>query len=75
MLVINNIDVDKIRSYNSNADIVVEPQGTGTVDFKLPTQATVGSAGGASALPATPSGYIEFKINGTAYVMPYYAKS
>lgn len=71
----DTVDTNRVRSYSSNADIVVEPQGTGTVDFKLPTQATVGSAGGASALPATPSGYIEFKINGTAYVMPYYAKS
>jgi hypothetical protein len=54
---------------------VIASQGTGTVDFKLPTQSTVGSAGGASALPANPSGYIEFKINGTPYVIPYYAKS
>jgi hypothetical protein len=71
----DTVDTNRVRSYSSNADIVVEPQGTGTVDFKLPTQSTVGSAGAASALPATPSGYIEFKINGTAYVMPYYAKS
>jgi len=39
------------------------------------TQSTVGSAGGSSALPATPSGYIEININGTARVLPYYAKS
>ena len=71
----DTVDTNRVRSYSSNADIVVEPQGTGTVDFKLPTQSTVGSAGAASALPATPSGYIEFKINGSAYVMPYYAKS
>ena len=71
----DTMDTNRVRSYSSNADIVVEPQGTGTVDFKLPTQSTVGSAGAASALPATPSGYIEFKINGSAYVMPYYAKS
>jgi hypothetical protein len=69
------LDTNTLRSYSSNADIAVEPQGTGTVNFKVPTQSTVGSAGAASALPATPSGYIEFKINGTAYVMPYYAKS
>jgi len=75
ILVIDNIDVDRIRSYNSNADIVVEPQGTGTVNFKVPTQSTRGSAGAASALPANPTGYVEFKINGTAYVIPYYAKS
>ena len=71
----DTVDTNRVRSYSSNADIAVEPQGTGTVDFKLPTQSTVGSAGAASALPATPSGYIEFKINGSAYVMPYYAKS
>jgi len=71
----DTVDTNRLRSFSSNADIVVEPQGTGTVNFKVPTQSTVGSAGAASALPATPSGYIEFKINGTAYVMPYYAKS
>ena len=70
-----DVDTNSIRSFSSNADIVIEPQGTGTVNFKVPTQSTVGSAGAASALPGTPTGYIEFKINGTAYVMPYYAKS
>jgi len=70
-----NILTNTITGRTSNADLVVQTQGTGTVDFKVPTQSTVGSAGAASALPGTPSGYIEFKINGTAYVMPYYAKS
>jgi hypothetical protein len=37
------------------------------------TSSTVGSAGGASALPATPSGYITVDINGTDYKIPYYA--
>jgi len=75
LTVSTNFYTNTITGRTSNADLVVQTQGTGTVDFKLPTQSTVGSAGGASALPATPSGYIEFKINGTAYVMPYYAKS
>lgn len=70
-----NFYTNTITGRTSNADLVVQTQGTGTVDFKVPTQSTVGSAGAASALPANPSGYIEFKINGTAYVMPYYAKS
>ncbi len=39
-----------------------------------PTRTTVGAAGGASALPATPSGYLEIQINGVAYQMPFYAK-
>lgn len=52
--------------------------GAGTsnvVRFNNATQTTVGSAGGASALPATPTGYFEVNLNGTAYVIPYYAKS
>lgn len=39
----------------------------------MPTASTVGSAGGASALPATPSGYLMLNINGTAFKIPYYA--
>ena len=69
------LDTDSVRSTSSNADLVISTQGTGVIDFNVPTQLTVGSAGAASALPATPSGYIEFKINGSAYVIPYYAKS
>jgi hypothetical protein len=38
-------------------------------------QATVGAAGGASALPATPSGYLKVNFNGTDVVVPYYAIS
>lgn len=37
------------------------------------TQTTVGAAGGASALPATPLGYINMTLpNGTAVVVPYF---
>ena len=39
------------------------------------TQTTVGSAGGASALPATPTGYLPVQINGTNFIIPYYAVS
>lgn len=39
------------------------------------TQTTVGAAGGATALPATPTGYIVVVINGAEYIVPYYAKS
>lgn len=37
-------------------------------------QFTVGAAGDAPALPATPSGYLEVIIKGVSYVMPLYAK-
>jgi len=37
------------------------------------TQTTVGAAGGASALPATPLGYLNVTLpDGTAAVIPYY---
>ena len=39
------------------------------------TQTTVGAAGGASALPATPSGYAVITIGSTEMVVPYYAKA
>jgi hypothetical protein len=48
---------------------------TGTTIDWTSTQSTVGSAGGASALPATPTGYVIMKVNGIEYVMPYYAKT
>ena len=71
----NSVDTNTLRSYSSNADIVVQPQGTGTVDFKVPAQGTVGSAGAASALPANPTGYFTIKVNGSTFVVPYYAQS
>jgi hypothetical protein len=37
------------------------------------TQATVGAAGAASALPGAPTGYAKVNIGGTVYVMPYWA--
>jgi hypothetical protein len=72
---ITTLRTDKIQSDTSDADIQIDTQGTGVVDFRTATQGTVGSAGGASALPATPSGYLEVKIAGTAHVIPFYAKS
>jgi hypothetical protein len=44
------------------------------LNLKSPVQTNVGAAGGASALPATPKGYVEIKINGVAYLMPYYSR-
>jgi hypothetical protein len=45
----------------------------GTFNFSTTTTATtVGAAGGGSALPATPVGYVVIKIAGTDYKLPYY---
>jgi hypothetical protein len=45
-----------------------------TVTFGNVTQTTVGAAGAASALPATPSGYLRFFVGTTEFVLPYYAR-
>ena len=64
---------NNINGTNSNEDIVINPSGTGTVDFAVVEQSTVGSSGVASALPATPSTYFKIKVNGVEYVVPAYA--
>lgn len=69
------IHAGTISTANSNQDLTLDPSGTGTINFTVTSQATVGSAGAAAALPAQPTGYAVFKINGTEYVVPYYAKS
>lgn len=66
---------NRIQTVNSNADLQLGTAGTGVVDFEIATQTTVGAAGGADALPATPTGYLNVKINGSEFVIPYYAKS
>lgn len=67
------INDNNITTTRSNDDLVLDPNGTGLLDIIAPSQTTVGSAGAGNALPATPSGYVKVKINGSEYVMPYYA--
>jgi hypothetical protein len=50
-------------------------RGAGVLSLGGTQQTTVGAAGGASALPATPSGYIKIYIGATQYVIPYYAQA
>lgn len=48
---------------------------TTVVNLRSPSQLTVGAAGAAAAVPATAAGYLEIAIQGTAYVIPYFAKA
>lgn len=66
---------NKITTTVTNADLELDPSGTGTVDFVVSQQTTVGAAGVASPLPVTPSLYFTIKVNGTSYVVPAYAVS
>lgn len=47
--------------------------GAGQIGLGATVQTTVGAAGGASALPATPTGYMIVNIAGTNRVIPYFA--
>lgn len=49
--------------------------GAGQVGLGATVQTTVGAAGGASALPATPTGYLIINVAGTNRVVPYFAAS
>ena len=64
---------NNIKTLDSNADIVLDPNGTGTVDFIVEAVSAAGAAGVASALPVTPATYFKIKVNGTTYVVPAYA--
>lgn len=67
-----SIKENNISTTSSNDDLVLDPNGTGTVDFMVPSQTTVGSSGAASPLPAAPTKYIKIKLDGVEYVIPAY---
>jgi len=60
---------------STNQDLQIDPSGTGTLNLVIPSQATVGAAGGATNVPAAPSIYFKIKVNGTEYVVPAFAVS
>lgn len=65
-----------VPDLQTDADISIAGTGT-TITFSgtSQTQTTVGGAGGASALPATPRGYIKVVVSGTSRVLPFYDAS
>ena len=66
---------NRISTTNSNENIDLDPSGTGTVNFAVPTQTTVGSAGAASNVPAAPTVYLKIRVSGVEYVIPAFAVS
>lgn len=70
------INSSSVGGVNQNGGWTIGASGgTQRHRFNVGTQTTVGAAGGASALPATPTGYILFNINGTDRAIPYYAQA
>jgi len=66
---------NRITTQTTNDDIDLDPSGTGKVNFVTTTQTTVGAAGAGNALPATPTLYLQVKVNGQTLVIPAYAVS
>ena len=76
-LEVNQIRIvgNTISTNVSNANLELSANGTGTIELDIPTQTTVGSAGAAAAVPATPSTYFKINVGGTDYVVPAFAVS
>jgi len=70
-----SINQNTISMNDSNGNLRLATNGTGTIELDVPVQTTVGAAGAADALPATPSTYFKINVGGTDYVVPAYAVS
>lgn len=65
---------DSIVVQNSASSLVWAVTAAGLMEYiSGNTATTVGAAGLASALPATPTGYLKIDIGGTTFKVPYYA--
>jgi hypothetical protein len=74
-LFINSADATDFAATASN-QLGVMLNAARFIRSNFATQTTVGAAGGASALPATPTGYLRLFINGTTeFVIPFYAQA
>ncbi len=71
---INNIGSGKVIIQQSSVDRL-GVDSIARIIVGTQSQTTVGAAGGASALPATPTGYLRIIKGGVDYVIPYYAQA
>jgi len=69
------LEDNRITTQTTNDDIDIDPAGTGKLNLVTVAQTTVGAAGAAAAVPATPTTYFQIKVNGTTYVVPAFAVS
>ena len=66
-----NFYTNTITGRTTNADLTITPQGTGTVDFDLPT--VIAGVGSGEADTSSVATYLKIKIGGTEYAIPAYA--
>lgn len=75
MIILKRLEVIRGTSPATADELQSLQQQLNAASLSPQTQLTVGSAGSASALPATPSGYVRFTLSGRDFVMPFYAES
>lgn len=68
----DNSTLGRFKASNFIATGAAASNGAGTVAFGGTTQTTIGANGAASALTASPLGYITVNVAGTAAIIPYY---
>lgn len=70
------IDESQKKEEAVNSNVLTRPIIIGDLTLASPTtQTTVGAAGGASALPATPLGYLLVVVGTLTVAVPYYNAS
>lgn len=70
------IQTAKDKPTEVKSPVLMRPIVLGDLTLASPTtQTTVGAAGGASALPATPLGYVLINMGTVTVAMPYYTAS
>jgi len=65
---------NNITSNSTNANIQLDPAGTGDIEFRTVEQLSVG-AGGTATTPPDPLGYVQINVNGRRVVVPFYNAS
>lgn len=75
MLEVGQADIILKPGPNDSAGLGGDSAGNGYIDFQTLTTTSIGTNGGADATTTNPVGYIEVKVNGQEYIMPYYRKA
>ena len=73
-VITGSVTCNVVMCTNVRISTAAQSVGSGTVCFGSTTATTVGAAGGASALPATPLGYMVAYVGATKVKIPYYSE-
>ena len=72
MFEVGTADIILQPAPNDSAGAGGDSAGQGFIDFQTGTTTNIGTNGSANATTTNPVGYLEVKVNGTEYLIPYY---